>query len=233
MTIENGHRQLPRAPGDLVQVRIRRVDAPSAPPVWTASARCSDQHASGAQRQLARALAEPGSISSCSYCEPTTGSPSKRSTASRLSRPRRTCSASASSASASHVALERIAQRQQPLAAPLHVEHRLGVQRHHVGAAARGWGAPARLGVLALGPRQRGAVRVGGVGGGQHQRRPRARPSAARAGARSPRAARTARRPGPRRSSRGGRCPASRGWPARRRARRSRPGCPRPARSRA
>ena len=73
-------------------------------------------------------------------------------------------------------AVVRVAQRHQALAAALDVEHRLGVERHHVGPGhARG---PPRLVVVALGPGQGCAVRVGGIGHGEHQRAPASRRSA-------------------------------------------------------
>ena len=76
---------------------------------------------------------KPSSTSRSSTGEPTIGSPSKRSSASRLSRP------------APHVLgerlerlaqprLVRLAERDEPLAAALDVEHRLGVEQHDVRA---------------------------------------------------------------------------------------------------
>src|SRR4051812_7036088 len=56
-----------------------------------------------------------------------------------------------------------LAQRQQALATPLHVQHGLGVESHHVGAR-HPHRAPAGV-LVALGPGDGGAVGIGGVGG--------------------------------------------------------------------
>ena len=54
----------------------------------------------------------------------------------------------------------------QALAAALNVDHGLGAGQHHVGARVAGGGAG-----VALRPAQDGAVGLGGVGGGEHDRR--------------------------------------------------------------
>ena len=113
---------------------------------------------------------KPSSTSTGSQGEPTTGSPSTRSSESFLIRPRWTCSASAAKAG-SQARVVLLDERDDALAAALDVEHRLGADEHDVRARhARG---PAALLVVALGPRQRRAVGLGRVGRGEHERRRR------------------------------------------------------------
>ena len=93
-----------------------------------------------------------------------------RSSASLPSRPERTASASATSASATR---SESRQREQAAPAALDVQRGLIGDEHDVGAgdARRARVARrARLGRLALGPGQRGAVGLGGVGGGDDER---------------------------------------------------------------
>ena len=170
---------------------------------------------------------KPSSSSASSHVEPTTGSPSTRSSASRLMRPRRTASASAAMAPA-RGARRSARQDLQALAAALDVEHRLGAGEHDVGAGLRAARRPAASSRSrpAAAPRRRAAP--------GRWRRARAAGAVVVVALRAQpldraRAARTARRRGPRRSSRGGRRRASPARRASRRATRSRRGCPRPA----
>ena len=169
---------------------------------------------------------KPAAMICSSSPEPITGSPSTRSIPSFGISSSRAAVGELGDRLDQLLALE-LDQAHDPLAAALDVEDRVAVAQQDVGArGARG--APA-LG--ALRPRQRGAVGLGRVGGGEEQVLVLGA-AAGRAGARPRRRARTGRRRGPRRSSRAGRCRASPGSRARRRARRSRPGRPRRAPSR-
>ena len=107
---------------------------------------------------------KPASTSS-GIASVSTGSPSKRSTASRLSPVRRACSTRAASAGRSQPLLG-IAQRNERAAAALDEERRLAAEHDDVRA-----GDPRRPRAGALRPWQRSAVGLGGVGGGEHERR--------------------------------------------------------------
>ena len=122
-------------------------------------------------------------------------------------------------AAGAHVAGERLERRPQPrvvvldkrqqaLARALEVHDRLGVDEHYL-RAGHALGSP-RIGLTGpLGPRQRGAVELRRVDGGEHERRflaldPLRAQALDRAGQGELR-----RRRGPRRNSLGARCPAS------------------------
>ena len=168
---------------------------------------------------------KPAAMICSSRPEPITGSPSTRSIPSfgisllarRLGEPRDRLD--------QRLALE-LDQPHDPLAAALDVDDRVAVAQQDVGAgrARRAAGPRPRFGHA-----QRGAVGLRRVGRGEQQVLALALRQR-RAGARPRRRARTGRRRGPRRSSRGGRCPASPGSRARRRGSRSRPARPRRAR---
>ena len=114
-------------------------------------------------------------------------------------RPAASSRGSARDRSGGHLRIGRCGgQRQQPTAATLHVERRLAADQHHVRAGRALQRQP--VGPLSPRPRQRGAVRLRRIGGGQHappavrsSRPPRAR----RAAGPPPRASRTAPRPSP------------------------------------
>ena len=171
---------------------------------------------------------KPAAMSVSSRPEPITGSPSTRSIAELRDQPLAGRVGELGDRLDQRLALE-LDQAQDALAAALDVEDRLAVAQQDVGAG--GARAPAgRPSRLALRPRQRGAVGLGRVGGGEHQVLARPRCGSAAQPLDRARRARTGRRRGPRRSSRGARCRASPGSRARRRARRSRRGRPRRAR---
>ena len=144
------------------------------PPLAPAAGRASSTAGSPARASthvsvsLRGPARKPSSSSCSSYGEPTTGSPLTRSSASRRTRPRWTASTSASSAGAMR-ASSSVDEDLQALAAALDVEHRLGAGEHDVGAGACGPGS----GSLALRPLEHGAVGLGGIGGGEHDRRRR------------------------------------------------------------
>ena len=157
-----------------------------------------------------------------------TGSLSKRSTARRLPRPRLTCATSAASAGRSH---SSSGSRSGTSVLP---------PRSTKAPARRSAGRPGRPRRARRAPPARfghGSTAPYGCAGSAAASTSASTSSsataAALAGARPRRRARTGRRRGPRRSSRAGTGRASRAPSARRRPRRSRPGCPRPARRRA
>ena len=207
-------------PASRTRAAMRHPDRARSAPGDPAQAR------STARRGPAR---KPASTSSGMTSVSVTGSPSKRSTASRFAPPCLTNADERRERRAEPV-LVRLAERDERAAAALDEERRLAAEQDDVRARdAR------RAGARALRPRDHGAVRLRRVGGGEDERlRPR-RPRAAAApvAARRLRRARTARRRGPRRSSRAGTSRASRAPSARRRPRRSRRGSPPPGRRRA
>ena len=109
-------------------------------------------------------------MSAAARLETIAGSPSMRSSASFPTRPARTASASAASASrveSPSRAAHGVDEREQAAPAALDVQHGLIRHQDHVGA---GDACGTRFAPLTLGPRQRRAVGLGGVGGGEHDR---------------------------------------------------------------
>ena len=102
---------------------------------------------------------------------PSSCSPSAFSTVSRPREPRRAASASDSAAGASRAGV--VGPGEQGAAAALDVQREAAVDQHHQRPRLASGAVPAALAALGVDPvrpGQRGAVRVGGVGGGQRDR---------------------------------------------------------------
>ena len=118
----------------------------------------------GARRRPPDRRRKPASTRSGIASVSATGSPSKRSTASRFAPPARDVLDERRERRAEPVLL-RLAQRHERAAAALDEERRLAAEQHDVRAR-----DPGGTGARPLRPRQRRAVGLRGIGGGEHER---------------------------------------------------------------